>query len=198
MITDFRTRIPEGQSGDWKIQRFIVTEQAASLERLRAIFSSNRGRGVPEGTYTKLTRNGQVIMSDTPDEIRDHRFFVYRAKGKILVNGLGLGIVVELLLDKDEVDHITVIEISRDVIVLVGKYLKDVYGDRLTIIEADALTWKPPKGVKYNSVWHDIWDNICSDNLEEMKTLHRRYGRRADWQGSWCRDRCEYLRDMDY
>ena len=39
---------------------------------------------------------------------------------------------------------------------------------------------------------HDIWDDICLDNLETMATLHRKYGRRCDWQGSWKRDWLKY------
>lgn len=95
------------------------------------------------------------------------------------------------MLDKPAVDKVTVIEISPDVITLVGSYLKEHFGARLEIIEADAFTWQPPRGVRYGAVWHDIWDNICSDNLPEMHKLHRKYGRRTDWQGSWCRWRCE-------
>jgi hypothetical protein len=62
-----------------------------------------------------------------------------------------------------------------------------MYGDRVEIIQADAFSWKPPKNIRYGMVWHDIWPNICGDNYPEMKTLHRRYGRKADWQGSWCK-----------
>ena len=65
------------------------------------------------------------------------------------------------------------------------------HDDRVNIICADAFEWRPPKGVRYNAVWHDIWDDICTDNLPEMTRLHRKYGRRADWQGSWCRELCK-------
>jgi hypothetical protein len=30
--------------------------------------------------------------------------------------------------------------------------------------------------------------------LVEMRSLHRRYGSRCDWQGSWCRRECERAR----
>lgn len=43
-------------------------------------------------------------------------------------------------------------------------------------------------------VWHDVWDYIDANNLTQMHALHRKYGRRADWQGSWCRDQCERQR----
>lgn len=88
-------------------------------------------------------------------------------------------------------NSVTVIERSPDVIALVGEYYKKKYGNRLNIINADAFTWKPPKNKVYDVVWHDIWDSISGDNLPEMHKLHRRYGRHARWQASWCRYRCE-------
>jgi hypothetical protein len=36
--------------------------------------------------------------------------------------------------------------------------------------------------------WHDVWANICEDNLPLMARLHRRYGRRVNWQGSWSKE----------
>ena len=32
--------LPEGQSGNWKIERFTVTEDDAKVENLRAMFGS--------------------------------------------------------------------------------------------------------------------------------------------------------------
>ncbi len=115
--------------------------------------------------------------------------FVCRAEGKVLVNGLGLGVLLKALLDKGDITEVTVIENSEDVINLVAEtYLSD---DRVSIIHADAFEWKPPKGKRYDFVWHDIWDYICADNLPDMHKLHRKYGRRTSHQESWCRDRCE-------
>lgn len=185
--------VPEGESGAWRVERFEVSAQAEAFGRMRAI-ATGRGRFVPRGHYTRLVRNGTLVATDTPDEIRDHRFAVYRARGQVLINGLGLGITLEAMLNKPEVGKVTVIEISPDVISLVAPHYQDRFGDRLEIIEADAFTWKPPKGVRYNVVWHDIWDHICSSNLPDMHRLHRKYGRRADWQGSWCRRECEQQR----
>jgi hypothetical protein len=194
----YKVDVPEGQSGNWRVERFVVTERDADLERIRSAFASSARRiPVPAGHYTRLmhgTGFGALVMSDTPAEMNDHRYAIHLAKGKVLVNGLGLGVVVQAMLEKPEVDHLTVIEISPDVIALVGDHYKERYGDRVEIIEADALTWKAPKGVRYDVVWHDIWKDICADNLPEMHKLHRKYGRRADWQGSWCRAECEWQR----
>jgi len=180
--------VPEGTRGPWSVSRFTVNEEQSKFDRLRAVVKGH-GRYVPSGTYTALMRGGYVIMSDTPDEMRDHYEPVRRAKGSVLINGLGIGMVLNAILRKPDVTDVTVIEKSADVIALVGPHYAN--DPRVTIVEADALEYQPPKGERYAVVWHDIWDAICADNLDDMKRLHRKYGRRADWQGSWARAQCE-------
>jgi len=176
--------IPDGKSGDWSVETFSVSKKDNISQQISFM---KTGRNVPEGTYKRLKKGNTTVMSNTPDEIRDFRWFFLEAKGSILINGLGLGCCVKFLLDNPEVTKITVIEISEDVIKLIAPYFKD---ERLNIIHADALEYKPTKGEKFDCVWHDIWDNICIDNLAEMAILHRKYGRRTKCQDSWCKDYC--------
>lgn len=181
--------LPDGESGGWKVSKFTVSEQDAKFDMLRAAFNPQRPfRYCPAGEYTRLSHNGTIIMSDTPDEINDHMPMVYAAKGNILITGLGLGMVLQACLRKPEVAHATVIELSPDVINLVGTHYQQMFGDRLTIINADAMSWKPPKGTHYDAVWHDIWDSICSEYLPSMRILWKRYRRISGWQGIWCYD----------
>jgi len=196
--------VPEGESGKWKVVRFTVTEDDIALFNLRASIHGG-GRFMRPGTYTQLTRSGggmfgdQIVMSDTPSEIRDHWELMGHAnKGRLLVNGLGLGVVVQAVLDEPAVEHLTVVEKSEDVIALVAAHWRNRYGGRLTVICADALDWTPPKGRKFQAVWHDIWDDITADNLPTMHRLHRKYGRRCEWQGSWCRRECERHRSLGF
>lgn len=182
--------VQNGVSGRWKVEDFEISEQDAKIENMRAIFQPGY-RTVKPGKFKRLMRNNQVIMSNTPAEISDHiRFICYskRKGGDILINGLGLGVALKEILKSDDVKSVTVIEISEDVISLVAPFYDD---ERVTIINADAFEWKPPKGKRYAAIWHDIWDNICADNLPEMTKLHRKYGRRTDWQGSWCKELCQ-------
>lgn len=188
-LDKYKVEVPEGSSGHWKVERFTVAGNDAKFERLRAAF--NGGRYVPEGTYTWLKRSNYTVMSDTPDEIRDHLGAIGNAHGDVLINGLGLGVVLQAVARKPEVNKVTVIEKSPDVITLVAPYYTHLYGDKIEIIEDDALNFKPAKGSRFDMVWNDIWDDICADNLEDMKKLHRKYGRYTDWQGSWCRHLCE-------
>lgn len=182
--------IPDGVSGDWQIKTFSISKADYDFSKLRAAFKGGRGI-IPIGDYKELRRAGTIVMSNTPDEIRDFSSFVHGASGRILVNGLGLGVLLKALLLKDDITEVTVIEKSKDVIKLVADSIKD---KRVTIINADAFEYKPPKGKQYDCVWHDIWDYITSDNLPEMHKLHRKYGRRSNYQKSWCRDDCERAR----
>lgn len=181
--------VPEGTKGPWTIKRFTVDAEP-SIANLRLAMD---GRGVAPGTYTKLVHAQRgIVMSDTTAEKRDHIGFVRAARGHVLINGLGIGMCLAAVLAKDTVTQVTVVEIDADVIALVADhYATD---PRVGIVHSSAFDYQPPKGVRYGAVWHDIWDSICADNLPEMTRLHRKYGRRADWQGSWCRLECERAR----
>ena len=196
-LDKYKVAIPEGTSGGWTVEKFTVKADSPGLTNYNM---KNPGRAVPPGLYTQLLRKGHwgPIMTDTPAEIRDLLPLRRKARGQVLINGLGLGVAVKVCLDNPEVDHVTVVEISQDVIQLVGDYLQLIYEDRLTIIHADVFEYKFPKGVRFDVVWHDIWDDICTDNLPEIHRLHRKYGRRTNWQGSWCRYECERARAQGY
>lgn len=188
-----KVSVPEGKSGDWEVERFVISESQIRF----AVFSYG-ARTPRAGEYTRLMHKGEgVVMSDTDAEMRDHIMAVCNARGHILINGLGLGMVLLNCMNKPEVKAATVIELSPDVIRLVGPHYREMYGDRIEIIEADAMDWRPPKGVRYGMVWHDIWTSICADNYDSMKRLHRKYGRRCDWQGSWCRGAVKRAVDED-
>jgi hypothetical protein len=184
----YKVNIPEGESGGWKIEKFSVSEEEAKIFNIRASFSfTNRGQYIEPGDYTKLTYQGRVIMSDTPSEIRDHLWFINKANGNVLLNGLGLGVALQAVLQNEDVNKVVVNEISEDVIKLVSPSFKS---DRLIINNIDAFKYKP-NGMRFDYIWHDIWADICKDNLLEMKALHRRYGHWLQGdkiQGSWRRE----------
>jgi hypothetical protein len=182
-----KVTVPEGSSGPWVLERFIVDHVDFS--------SLRRGREAPVGqTFTRLKCGRTLVMSDTPAEMRDHLAPEWKAKGSCLINGLGIGMVLQAVLAKPEVTDVTVVEISQELIDLVAPHYAD---PRLTVVCADAFEFVPPKGKRYQMVWHDIWDDICTDNLPEMAKLHRKYGRRADWQGSWSKEICLDQRRRD-
>lgn len=182
-----KSDVPEGQSGKWRVTRFEVTANDVAMFALRA-----PSRAGSPGIYTKLVQDRAwgPMMSDTDAERADLVPFVNRATGRVLINGLGLGVGLAAVLRKPDVISVRVIEINPDIINLVAQHFSA--DDRIEILEADALTYRPQKGERFDAVWHDIWPDLCADNLPQMKELHRAYGKRTAWQASWGREICEY------
>lgn len=189
--------VPDGVHGDASIDTFTVSEKEAKMFNMQCIFGGvdQARRQIKPGTYKRLIVDKELVMTNTPAEVRDHSIFIRNARdfgGDILINGLGLGMVLNAILCFDNVTSVTVIEKSADVIALTGPTFDHEW--RVTIIHADALEWKAPVGKRYSLVWHDIWNTVSADNLPTMGTLHRKYGKRCDWQSSWCRKEAQRLR----
>lgn len=205
------TVLPDGaKSGTVEIQHVTPSKKDADFARLRAAISSmGGGRGVVrEGeTICQLIRNGNMWMSDTPDERRDHRGArqaVQRHGGHVLIGGLGLGMFPLWAALQENVTKVTVIEINPTVIEFVVPYLRDAIKlqgqdpDKLEVIQADLMEWKPPKGQNYEVIWFDIWLSLCTDNLPEMATLNRRFSRRtAGWRGCWGEELLKIQRERE-
>ncbi|MBQ6357620.1 MAG: hypothetical protein IJI97_01520 [Clostridia bacterium] len=180
--------VPEGELNGMKVERFEV--KAHDLNNLREALRS--GRGTRPGIYTRLTENGSVWMSDVDAEKRDHLTplaHIRNLKAKrVLLNGLGLGMVLKAALSFDHLEHIDVVERDERVIKLVGPhYLRD---PRVRIHHADAYeqTKAWPKGTRWDVGWSDIWQDISTDDLPQMARMNRSYGRRCTWHGCWGQD----------
>lgn len=152
--------IPAGWSGVWFVEKVHVPGYIACHRHGKPIILNS-------GDYTYLrrltdstlytTQPGEVVMEDTPFELKTHLGFATRAYGNVLVTGLGLGCVVRGLLVNQRVQHITVLENSPDVLKLVAPHMPT---DRLTIIEADALKWTAQNKQAFDCAWHDLWTNM--------------------------------------
>ena len=176
--------VPDGVSGVWAVSSFEITQRQSEFSLMRAY--QHPMEYVPPGKYRHLTRDRRTIMSNTPFEIHTNAPIIRAGRGRVLINGLGLGVVLTALQKKMDVDEVWVVEQSTDVIALVWpSFAAD---SRMRLCHSDALTFMPPKRMKFDAVWHDIWDDVSTENLPQMVALHRKYGRRAAWQGSWARD----------
>lgn len=182
-MNHWKAIVPDGEIGSARVETFEVS----GMDAATALFSRVNIR---PGTYKKLLINNRIIMSDTPDEERSHYEFINAATGNILINGLGLGCVLNVVRHNPDVQSINVVEKNQDVIDLVGPVFVD--DPKVNIVQGDAFTFKPKIAGKYDVVFHDLWFDICLDNLPDMHKLHRRYGRFAKQQISWSRDRLEY------
>ena len=199
---DMQRVIPEGKQGTAAISHFTVTEEDEKTSATRAMVTGDRNAFIRRGKYVRLLVHGEVMMSDTPMERHSNWGVVSYAKGHVLMAGLGVGMIIPPLFENDLVTKVTVIEKNPDVIALVEKPLRVHLGEsrslRLKIIEADIFEWTPDPGIKFDTVYFDIWPDICLDNLDEMTKLHRRFCRRKSrgaWMGSWQHDYLKYLKN---
>lgn len=181
--------VPVGSKGPWTIAEFTVEDGIdLQLHNLRAARDGNGFMAVQPGMYKRLAHKQRgIVMSNTRMEIITNLDAYRKATGRVLINGLGLGMLLEGILNKPDVKYVRVIEIDPDVIALVGPHFKK--DKRVEIIQADAYEYRPAVGERFNYAWHDIWDAITADNLPLMAKLGRRYGKRiCDAQGFWARD----------
>jgi hypothetical protein len=146
------------------------------------------------GRYTVLEhRERGLVMSDMPAEIAGCLPFMDAAAAipaaRLLIAGLGLGIVPAWLLRHGDVARIDVVEIDAGIIAL-HRGAPWAADPRLHVHDGDAHTWQPGPGQEWDAAWYDIWDTICPGNLPSMRRLHRRFARRAGWALSWERPEC--------
>jgi hypothetical protein len=179
--------VPEGECGRWTVQKRAMTEHD------RQIYIRANVKPVPPGPYTflfclttptMLTPPGVVVMNDFPCELQRHLEFVLKARGKVLVGGLGLGCVVRGLLCNPRVESIDIVERCQQVIDLCGDSVCD---PRVNIQKRDAYHGNV-KGGPWDFVWWDLWSDPekSEPNLAVIHAeLFKRFTDRCTHQGAW-------------
>lgn len=154
---------------DRKVGDFELSHFEIGKNNMYAIW-----HGIPCGKFIRLTHRGSVVMSDTDMEKRTNLAFVRNAHGKVLIGGLGIGLIILAVQDKLDVEKITVIEKNREVIDIVADQLP--LNEKVEIVNADVFEHIPAE--KYNTIYMDIWNYINEDVYrKQMKPLISRYRR---------------------
>lgn len=152
-------------------------------------------------------KHHSVWMSLVPNEVFTQRTGIKRAKGNVLLAGLGLGWLARKVLERSQVKHLTIVEKSQVVIDHFGrpfqnnpkvtlvcedvyKYLKVMDGywdDRYRRYPARVANDSPLP--QFDSVLFDIWDSINDCGNDDRWNAVRAQARSA-WQ--WGSMRQEY------
>lgn len=91
-----------------------------------------------------------------------------KSAGKVLVAGLGLGLVVHELLDNSDVDSITVIERNKDVIDLISPLLPEAKDVEFQIINKDFYDFIHESEEDFDRIIVDLW---TSGSIEETRKI---------------------------
>lgn len=112
-------------------------------------------------SYLALCEGNNIWMSLNPNEIETMKPFIKKAKGNVLVLGLGMGYVPFLMADKQEVKTITIIEKDPEIIGLFNSLIWPSFTNKnkIKIIQDDAINYvnkKENKG-RYDYIFADLW-----------------------------------------
>ncbi len=172
------------EKGNCKLMCYEYKERNDILYNLRAARDGHAFMTMYEGTYVKLIIDGKLFMSDTNMEKLTNSDFIQKANGKVLIAGLGIGLLLENLMKKlksKEITEIVVVENNKNVIDIVAPFFKD---KKIKIIEGDIFNFKT--GDKFDSIYFDIWESINQDNYKEMKELHKKFKYNLNRENSLC------------
>ncbi|MGH9427836.1 MAG: hypothetical protein ACRD2L_16235 [Terriglobia bacterium] len=162
------------------IEHYTVTK----LDVLRELM---HGAPCEEGTIAVLRVNGKTMMSDTRHERLTNWEIQHRARGNVLLAGLGIGMILHPILEKEEVTSVTVVEKEADVIALIAPTLPK--SKKLTLVCADIFTWKPPVNRKYDCIYFDIWadasNGAATPDRRKLSARFHKYKALNGWMSSW-------------
>ena len=130
-----------------------------------------------EFSYPTVFENGVEWMAIKPNEIETMRAPIEMAHGKVVTFGLGLGYFTYMASIKEEVESVTVIERSKDVISLFNKHILSHFSnpEKIKIVEADAFEYAREQmpNEKFDYAFVDLWRDT-SDGVDmyiKMKKL---------------------------
>lgn len=116
----------------------------------------------------EVTFNGAKIdwMSDSQFEVETAQEFITKARGDVLMCGLGLGFLISHIIDN--IDHLTIIEKEQEVINL----WTNPNPEKINIIKGDAFD-----GVEgqFDIIYFDIWANYFQDKTNDLYRLALKY-----------------------
>lgn len=155
------TQIPEATAGLWTVRK-------ASLGKPFEIDDHKKRKVILQpGLYTNLWRftmtpqEQELVMTDFPHELKTHLDFAMKARGRVLISGLGLGCVARGCLANPAVESVVVIERDLDVLKLVEDHMPTGTrrGKTLDIIYDDAHAFAKRCVGDFDCAWHDLWSD---------------------------------------
>lgn len=165
---------PKGMVGNWSFETRVCKPYEAFVYDDPMIYPD--GKILPrigffdvEYPFPAVLENGREWMTLMPNETNTTKPALDSAKGKVLTFGLGLGYFTYMAAIDPDVQSVTVVERSSDVIELFSNFILPQFPDpqKVEIVQADAFDFAENrmKDGAYDSVFVDIWHDP-SDGCE--------------------------------
>jgi hypothetical protein len=176
---------PHGVNGDWAFETRICKPYEAFVYDDPEILPDGRilpriGFFDTEYAYPAVLENGREWMTLMPNETNTTKPAIDIAYGKVLTFGLGLGYFTFMASIKHDVESVTVVERSDDVIELFERFILPQFPDpsKIKIVRSDAFDFAENQMAKgeYDSVFVDIWHDPSDGcdlylKMKEYETL---------------------------
>lgn len=175
-------KIPNTKVGKWelKLEKYPAYRGVVAADM---ILCDNYREVPPLGFFKEdfefpaVLEDGNEWMTLTPVDLDTSDDAIDRAHGKVVTFGLGLGYYAYMVSEKENVESITVIEKSADVIALFKEHILPQFShpEKVRIINADAFEYAefdmPPEhyDVAFVDTWRDASDG--APMYERMKKL---------------------------
>ncbi len=108
-------------------------------------------------------------MVDDPPHFWAMQDYAANSTGRVLVAGLGLGLVTRELLNNVDVDSLTIVEYNSDVIGLISPLLPEPIDVKFKIINGDFYDFINETGKKFDRIIIDLW--VTGSVEETLKVL---------------------------
>ncbi len=120
-------------------------------------------------SFPTVYENGREWMAIKPNEIETMKEPVEKAKGRVLVYGLGLGYFAYMVSQKENVESVCIVERDQGVINLFKKHILPQFPSKakITVVKMDAFEYaeKEMKKGGYSYVFTDLWHDV-SDGVD--------------------------------
>ena len=166
--TTSATAIPAGSAGDFRLVHVAVARLWRpywGLDDISECEMSGTLTSLIEDQHTLDTMHHTEWMIDDPARQRVMGLYAQAAKGRVLVGGLGLGLLAHELRRNPRVGVVDVIEQSEDVIALVGPSVAVPHD--VVVLHGDFWDYATVVG-DYDTIIVDLWDDRSAMSMTTM------------------------------
>lgn len=189
--------VPQDKKGVARVDHFTFNRDQAQHATFMGQINGDFWARVEEGKYARLIVREKTVMSDTLMERLSNQDVRDNANGRVLIAGLGLGMILHPIVSKPEVTSITVFEKEQDVIDLIAPTLPK---QKIEVIRGDIFDYKPATSEKFDTIYFDIWPSRDLENLNEIRKLHNFWKFRVNranpkcWMNSWFKEQLQAVK----
>lgn len=178
-------RIPTDVKGKWELKQetlhpfepFVCNDIVVTPDRRMIPQIGFFEEAYP---FPAVLENGREWMTLQPNEMVTTWPAIKEAKGRVLTYGLGLGYFAYHAAEKPEVESVTVVDLSADVIELFQKHILPQFPhkEKIRLVHSDAFAFADTQmagnfDFVFGDIWHDAGDG--RDLYLRMKVWETKY-----------------------